>query len=80
MKDEDKEGGVADTSNYEPPKYVIQPAKGDKGFAMLKSHFNKGKTYFKPAIKSENHGLANLKKKRIDESVIMTYEEYLKNS
>ena len=44
----------ADTSNYVPPKYVVKPAKDDKGYEMFAAAFNRQKPYFKPGIKSSN--------------------------
>lgn len=35
---------------YEPPKYVVQPAKGDKGFALIKSMLGKVKKIIEPGI------------------------------
>ena len=35
---------------YEPPKYVIKPAKGDKGFALLKHMLSKVKKIIEPGI------------------------------
>lgn len=42
---------AADTSNFPPPKYLVQPAPGDKGFALTKSAFHDMTTTFKPGIK-----------------------------
>lgn len=47
----------ADTNSYEPPKYVVKPAPGDKGFAMLKTAFDNQKSYFQPRIASSNHDI-----------------------
>lgn len=33
------------TDNYEPPKYLIQPQEGDKGFALVKSAFDAPKQF-----------------------------------
>jgi hypothetical protein len=41
----------ANTDNWPPPKYLVQPAKGDKGFALAKSYFHRMTTHFKPGIK-----------------------------
>jgi hypothetical protein len=38
------------TDSYEPPKYVVQPAKGDKGFALLSSYMKKLKKIIEPGI------------------------------
>ena len=38
------------TDSYEPPKYVIKPAKGDKGFALLRSLLDKVKKVIEPGI------------------------------
>lgn len=48
-----------DTSAYEPPKYLVKPAEGDKGFFMVKAQFDalkggkrdsKSKKKFSPKI------------------------------
>lgn len=41
----------ANTDNWPPPKYLVQPAKGDKGFALTKSYFHNMTNHFKPGIK-----------------------------
>jgi hypothetical protein len=41
----------ADTSSYPPPEYVVEPAKDDKGFALVKTAFGKMKKYFQPSIR-----------------------------
>ena len=38
--------------SYVPPEYVIQPAKDDKGFAMLKAEFDDMETIMEPKIRS----------------------------
>jgi hypothetical protein len=48
---------TADTSNYEPPKYVAKPAPGDKGFALVNASFKSQKRYFEPNIRSVNQDL-----------------------
>ena len=35
---------------YEPPKYVVKPAKGDKGFALIKAMLGKVKKIIEPGI------------------------------
>jgi hypothetical protein len=30
----------SETSSFEPPEYLVQPAKDDKGFDLVKKHFN----------------------------------------
>jgi hypothetical protein len=45
------------TSNYEPPKYVAQPAEGDKGFEMFHKAFQDQKVFFTPFIRSTNKDL-----------------------
>ena len=35
-----------ETDSYPPPKYVVQPAKGDKGFFMFKKAFDKRRKKF----------------------------------
>lgn len=40
-----------ETSSYPPPKYVVEPAKDDKGFAIVKSAFDKTEKIFQPSIK-----------------------------
>jgi len=42
---------AADTDNWAPPKYLVKPAPGDKGFALAKSAFHNMTTTFKPGIK-----------------------------
>jgi len=34
------------TDSYPPPKYVVKPAKGDKGFFMFKKAFDRMKKRF----------------------------------
>ena len=46
-----------ETNSYAPPKYVAQPAEGDKGYALVSAAFNSQKPYFKPGIKSSNQQL-----------------------
>lgn len=36
--------------NYEPPKYVVQPHKGETGFFLVKKEFEKMKNRFSPGI------------------------------
>jgi hypothetical protein len=48
-----------ETSEYEPPKYVVKPAPGDKGFAMFKQAFDNQKSYFQPRIASSNQDIEN---------------------
>ena len=40
----------ADLDNYEPPEYVVQPAKDDTGFFIVKKEFEKMKKRFSPGI------------------------------
>jgi hypothetical protein len=40
------------TDSYAPPKHVIQPAKGDKGFKLLKGLLSKAKKIIEPDILS----------------------------
>lgn len=40
----------ASTDNWPPPKYLVKPAKDDKGFALTKSAFNNMTKHFKPGI------------------------------
>ncbi len=35
-----------ETDTYPPPKYVVQPAKGEKGFFMFKKAFDKRRKKF----------------------------------
>jgi uncharacterized membrane protein YdbT with pleckstrin-like domain len=42
------------TESYEPPKYLVDPAPGDKGFFMFKKAFDNQKKYFQPRIASSN--------------------------
>lgn len=46
-----------ETDSYEPPKYLVKPAKGDKGFYMFKKAFDNQKKFFQPRIASSNHEL-----------------------
>lgn len=46
-----EEFSAANTDNWPPPKYLVQPAKGDKGFAIAKSQFNNMTKHFSPGIK-----------------------------
>ena len=47
----------AETSDYTPPKYVVQPPVGDAGWEIVSKAFNDQKSYFKPGIKSSNKEL-----------------------
>ena len=40
----------ADIDNFEPPKYVVQPAEGDTGFYLVKKEFDKMKRQFTPGV------------------------------
>lgn len=40
----------AATENFEPPKYVVQPQKGDTGFFLVKKEFEKMKRRYHPSI------------------------------
>jgi hypothetical protein len=42
------------TESYEPPKYLVDPAPGDKGYFMFKKSFDNQKKYFQPRIASSN--------------------------
>ena len=49
------ENGEKDPSRtefFKPPKYVVQPAKGDKGFAIVKKSFNRMRPVFSTGVKS----------------------------
>lgn len=35
-----------ETESYPPPKYLVQPAKGEKGFFMFKRAFDKRRKKF----------------------------------
>jgi hypothetical protein len=35
-----------ETDSYPPPEYLVQPAKGDKGFFLFKGAFDKMKKRF----------------------------------
>lgn len=43
-----------ETESYDPPKYVVQPAKGDKGFFMVKKAFDSMKKKFDTGFFSAN--------------------------
>ena len=46
-----KKNKAADkTSSYPPPEYLVEPAKDDKGFFMLKAEFDKKKKRFDTGI------------------------------
>lgn len=45
------------TGDYTPPKYLVKPQPGDKGWEMFKIAFDNQKSYFKPGIKSSNQDL-----------------------
>jgi hypothetical protein len=47
----------AETSDYTPPEYVVQPPVGDTGWQIVSKAFNDQKSYFKPGIKSSNKEL-----------------------
>ncbi len=39
------------TDNFEPPKFLVQPAEGDKGYELVKKAFDSEKTFkFVPKI------------------------------
>lgn len=42
----------ANTDNWPPPKYLVKPAPGDKGFALAKSQYRNLTKYFKPGMSS----------------------------
>lgn len=46
FKEFKNETNPGDTSTYPPPKYLVQPAKGEKGFFMFKDAFDKRKKRF----------------------------------
>lgn len=39
-----------ETSSYPPPEYLVEPAKDDKGFFMLKAEFDKKKKRFDTGV------------------------------
>jgi hypothetical protein len=45
-----KDFSNGETESYAPPEYVVQPADGDKGFALVKSAFKKLKKIYQPNI------------------------------
>ena len=47
------EGGLADTVNYEPPKYLVQPVTGDTGFEIVSKAFQNQTSYFEPKIRTQ---------------------------
>jgi hypothetical protein len=44
------ETDAASTDNWPAPEYLVQPAKGDKGFALAKSHFRNLTKHFSPGM------------------------------
>lgn len=50
FKDYEESQDKSQTDSYAPPKYLVQPAKGDKGFALLKGFFKKVKKVMSPGI------------------------------
>lgn len=44
----------SETSDFPPPEYVIEPAKNDKGFAVIKKVFSKRKKKFHLGWFAEN--------------------------
>ena len=50
--------GEANTSDYTPPAYVVQPPVGDTGWEIVSKAFKDQKPYFKPGIKSGNKDLS----------------------
>ena len=46
-----EEYSQASTDNWPAPKYLVKPAKGDKGFALAKSQFHNMTKHFSPGIK-----------------------------
>jgi hypothetical protein len=55
QKFEEFEDGL--TNSYDPPKYLVQPAEGDKGFYMFQKAFKDQKKFFQPFIRSTNKDL-----------------------
>lgn len=49
-KKKKKKTTSGETETYEPPKYVVQPAKNDKGFFLVKKEFEKMKKRFSPSV------------------------------
>jgi hypothetical protein len=47
------------TDSYPPPKYVIEPAPGDKGFALISSYMKKMKKILEPGIWSTSESSTN---------------------
>lgn len=45
-----EEFDAASTDNWAPPKHLVKPAKGDKGYALTKSYFHNMTKHFKPGI------------------------------
>ena len=45
-KKKEPKKGEGETESYPPPEYVVQPAKGDKGFFMFKKAFDSMKKRF----------------------------------
>ena len=41
----------ANTDNWPPPKYLVKPAEGDKGFALTKSQFRNMTKHFSRGMK-----------------------------
>ena len=46
---------TGETDTFAPPEYVVQPAKGDKGFFMFKNAFDKMKKRFETGFFSTTH-------------------------
>ncbi len=42
--------GGPESDNWPPPKYLVKPAKGDKGFALAKSQFRNLTKHFSPGM------------------------------
>jgi hypothetical protein len=45
-KNKPKKKKRGETDSYPPPEYLVQPAKGDKGFFMFKKAFDSMKKKF----------------------------------
>lgn len=45
-----KKSKPGETDSYDPPKYLVQPAKGDTGFFLVKAAFEKRKKRFDTGI------------------------------
>ena len=50
IKKRKKLSKTGETDSYDPPTYLVQPAKGDTGFFLVKAEFDKRKKRFDTGV------------------------------